>query len=306
MTETPTQEQSTDSVGGILKKLRRERDLGVQEVATRLHLDPGVIDALESDAWEQLPASIYVRGYIRNYAKLLGADTEALIRVYDQSGVDEEPEIIPEVRHGTQTSSSDKPVKAFTYLLTLVLVILLIAWWQSNYMIGDMGGPSPSAQEEGNGHLTVAPAFDYHFDVVHNPTDPFYRSPTGKHPETSTEGESAAGGQAPATAAPQAAGTAGPEQAGKVITNDSTGPDTLHFKLSADSWIEVYDAGHKKVYVDLARAGDTIILHGTAPFSVLLGFAQGVSVEFNGKPFDPAPFSRSGVARFTLGKKSEE
>jgi len=300
MTEAHFQEQSTDSVGEILKKLRQEQGLGVQEVATRLHLDPGIVEALETDAWEQLPASIYVRGYIRNYAKLLGADSEALIRVYDQSGLDEEPEIIPEVRHGTQTSSSDKPVKAFTYLLTLVLVILLVAWWQSNFMIGEGGTPTSTQEAESNGHRTVAPAFDYHFNVVNNPTDPFYRSPTGKHPEPGPEGGSAAGGQAPAAAAPE---NHGPAQAGKVITTDSTGPDTLHFKLSADSWIEVYDAGHKKVYVDLARAGDTIILHGTAPFSVLLGFAQGVSVKFDGKPFDPAPYSRSGVARFTLGKK---
>ena len=54
--------------------------------------------------------------------------------------------------------------------------------------------------------------------------------------------------------------------------------------------------------VSLARAGDTFDLHGTAPFSVLLGFAQGVNIQLNGKPFDPAPYSRSGVARFTLGE----
>ena len=63
----------------------------------------------------------------------------------------------------------------------------------------------------------------------------------------------------------------------------------------------MHDVNGDKVYMGLGRAGDTLDLHGTAPFSVLLGFAQGVKVEFNGKPFDLASYSRSGVAHFTLG-----
>ena len=142
MSDPGAQDYTTDSVGHILRARRREQDLSAQEVATQLHLDPRVIEALENDAFDQLPASIYVRGYIRNYAKLVGADGEHLVRLYDQAGAEEEPEIIPEVRHPTQTSSSDKPVKVVTYLITLVLVILLVAWWQSNFLISQPGTPA--------------------------------------------------------------------------------------------------------------------------------------------------------------------
>jgi cytoskeleton protein RodZ len=82
----------------------------------------------------------------------------------------------------------------------------------------------------------------------------------------------------------------------------STGPDTLVLTVTADSWIEIFDTNSQRVYFDLGRRGDRLTLYGTAPFEILLGFAQGVSIEFNGDPIEQAPFTRSGVARFTLGE----
>ena len=301
MTEAQTQGHSTISLGEILRDLRRGKDLSIQEVGTRLHLDPRIIDALEADNFDRLPASIYVRGYIRNYAKLLDTDAEALIRIYEQTGVDEEPEIVPEVRHPSQTSSSDKPVKAFTYLITLVFVILVIAWWQSNFLVKKAETPTRTEQAAGNGHATVPPAFDYHFNVVNNPTNPFYRAPAPEGGETAALPPLTT----PEAGAPAAAtdgGAAGQEGPTGVVTTDATGPDTIRVELSADSWIEIYDGSDQKVYVGLAHAGEKLLLHGTAPFSVLLGFAQGVSIDYNGKPFDIASYSRSGVAHFTLGQ----
>lgn len=287
------------SLGETLRELRRGKDLSIQEVGTRLHLDPRIIDALEADDFDHLPAGIYVRGYIRNYAKLLEADADDLIRIYEQTGVDEEPEIIPEVKHPSQTSSSDKPVKAFSYLITLVFVILVIAWWQSNFLVKKAETPTHVEKAAGNGHITVPPAFDYHFDVVHNPTDPFYRAPTEE-----TGGQEGAAEPGPLTLPSESAtnAPAAEEHQPRVITTDATGPDSINVELSADSWIEIYDSTDQRVYVGLARAGDKLLLHGTAPFSVLLGFAQGVNIEYNGKPFDIASYSRSGVARFTLGE----
>ena len=309
MMEPEAQDYSTDSVGGILKELRSKEALSTQEVASRLHLDPRVIESLENDAYDQLPASIYVRGYIRNYAKLLGADAERLIRLYDQTGVEEEPEIIPEVRHPAQTSSSDKPVKAFTYLISLILVILLVAWWQSNFLIKDMGAPAGGAAPQAtvNGHTTEAPAFDYHFDVVPPSTDPFYRAKQEDESGAPAESAEPAMEAAPETGATETTEpAAAPPREPRTITSETTGPDTIVMHLSADSWIEVTDADQQRVLFSLGRAGDTLILHGTAPFSVLLGFAEGVSIEFNGKPFDLSSHSQSGVAHFTLGEQSAE
>ena len=80
-----------------------------------------------------------------------------------------------------------------------------------------------------------------------------------------------------------------------------TPEDTIYFKLNRDSWIEVYDSGHNILCKRLVKGGEELTLTGIGPFSVLLGYAPGVEVIFNGEPFDQGPYTNSGIARFKLG-----
>ena len=49
------------------------------------------------------------------------------------------------------------------------------------------------------------------------------------------------------------------------------------------------------------QAGDSIDLRAAEPMKVLLGFAAGVQVEYNGQSYDPSPHTARGLARFSLG-----
>jgi cytoskeleton protein RodZ len=259
------------TVGATLKQHRDARKLSIQDVAAKLRLDPRVIESLESDNFAALPAALYVRGYLRGYAKLLSLDPEALIAGYDGGLPDEPPQIVPELKHPAQRTSTDRPVKAVTYLLTLTLALLLVAWWQSSFVVTERV-EAPVAE------AAPPPGLPYPITVVRHPDGPFYRAPVE---ETASE----SGLQAETAA---------------VITSVPGGPDRARFTFSADSWLEVFDADGNELHVGLARAGEIAEVGGKAPFSVLLGYAPGVSVQFNGRPFDSAGFSRSGVARFTL------
>jgi cytoskeleton protein RodZ len=68
--------------GQQLRRLRHARGLEIERVATQLHLRKGVVDALEQDLYDALPASVYVAGYIRNYARLLELDAAPLLEAY--------------------------------------------------------------------------------------------------------------------------------------------------------------------------------------------------------------------------------
>ncbi len=76
--------------------------------------------------------------------------------------------------------------------------------------------------------------------------------------------------------------------------------EELVIRLKYDSWLEVYDRENQRLYFELARAGDSISLRGEAPIRVLIGYARGAQVQYNGKPFDHAPFTKNMVSRFTL------
>ena len=74
------------------------------------------------------------------------------------------------------------------------------------------------------------------------------------------------------------------------------------FTLNSASWIEVYDSTGKRLYYDLAPAGDNLEVSGPGPLQVFLGNSPGVSLELEGAPFDLKPFLRSdNTARVKLG-----
>jgi cytoskeletal protein RodZ len=71
--------EDTSVVGGSsLRALRVSRGLSLEEVSSRLKYSARQITALEEERWDQLPTGMSLRGMIRNYARLLGADPEAV------------------------------------------------------------------------------------------------------------------------------------------------------------------------------------------------------------------------------------
>ncbi len=67
------------SAGRLLSSARHKWELSVQDVAACLNLSSATITALEADAYEQLPGSTFVKGYLRSYAKLLELDPEEIM-----------------------------------------------------------------------------------------------------------------------------------------------------------------------------------------------------------------------------------
>ncbi|MGH8662067.1 MAG: helix-turn-helix domain-containing protein, partial [Burkholderiales bacterium] len=61
-----------------LSEARQAQNLTTADVARRLKLSVWQIEALESGQYHQLPGPMFVRGFIRNYARLLGLDPEEL------------------------------------------------------------------------------------------------------------------------------------------------------------------------------------------------------------------------------------
>ena len=319
MAATEEHIKSQPKAGEILRELRDKKNLSIQDVASQLRLDPQIIEALEKDDYGSFPADTYIRGYLRNYAKLIGIDGDEIISVYE-SEAPEPPEIIPDVKHSTQVSSSDKPVKAFTYLITFILVLLLFIWaYQSNFGINrgskllpiptSPNGVTQPATNQGKTTSPVEPKTPV-TSPAEVPKEVKEVPAPSPQPAPSITAETPAAGE-PATTAATATVTGENTQATDSTDSNGTdnsnnkampGPDTLYFKINADCWIEVHDRFGKEVYVNLARTGDEIYLNGFAPFQVKLGNAQGVVLEFNNKPFDPAPYTTRGIAKFTLGK----
>lgn len=321
--------------GQQLREAREALGMTLPETAMKLHLHQRMLVALESDDYDQLPSPIYVRGYLRNYARLLGMNPELIVAAYDGSS-EEHPELKPPLKAPNQASSSDKPVKAVTYLLTLVLVLLLLAWWQSRNVSDDsimqvenLQDPAAAdelrAADEGGQTEVHSDSLGYPIRIVRHPDSAQYPPPSGEQPVANNAPASAAavprdtattpaelletlpepdagesGSVAPVSSAVAADSGAGEQQTERPPAGTSEG---LQLAVNKESWIEVYDAADTRLYFGLAKPGEVIQVDGQSPLRVVLGYAPGVNVRYNGKAIDTIEHSRAGVAEFSVGQQ---
>lgn len=119
-----------------------------------------------------------------------------------------------------------------------------------------------------------------------------------------------AGGSASAQSTPQGATPSAPPPAAETTGDEAAagGPQSseadskvhLVLNFTEDAWVQVLDSDDKRLFYNLAKAGQTIDLRGQAPLRVILGRTRGVEVLVNEQPFDVSPYISKGVARFSL------
>ena len=126
-------EGETASPGGLLRRRREKRALSVAEVAKRLHLDTGIIEALEKDDYARIASPVYARGYLASYARLVEADSERIMALFDSIAPGEPPAIAPEVKTPIQVSSSHRGMRALSCLIALGLIILFVIWYRGHF-----------------------------------------------------------------------------------------------------------------------------------------------------------------------------
>jgi len=66
----------TEFTGAVLRQVREAYGIDLREVAERSKIGMAYLTALEADAFNSLPAPVYVRGFLTEYARILGLDPE--------------------------------------------------------------------------------------------------------------------------------------------------------------------------------------------------------------------------------------
>lgn len=77
--------QAGERVGQVLRAARLERGLDIEDVARQLRFAPRQVTALEEDEYDKLAGGPFLRGFVRNYAKLLQLDEAPLLKLLEQS-----------------------------------------------------------------------------------------------------------------------------------------------------------------------------------------------------------------------------
>ncbi len=67
------------STGSLLRELREQRGVSLEDVARSTRINPRFLAALETDDLAALPAGPFARGFIRAYCEALGASSDAVL-----------------------------------------------------------------------------------------------------------------------------------------------------------------------------------------------------------------------------------
>lgn len=277
----PAHSVEPPALGTTLRKAREAVGLSADDLARSLHLNLSVIQALDADDYAKLPPPTFVHGYLRHYASAVGLSADDLIAAYRVRSGEQAQKITPEFTHPVQARSNDSSVKAASWFIGLIMVMLVIAWWQS-----------PNIHSDTDNALTLAAG------------DPLVSLTVQALPIPQIDGPVIPGGMAPETLpdAESAAESSAPEPS---ISDSSRPSDHLRLTMTADSWIEITNADGQRVFYGMGKQGQEIELEVAPPISLLFGHAPGVEVEYNGEAFDHKPHTQAGVARFELGPVAE-
>ncbi len=104
-------------LGQLLREAREKKGLSIAEVEERTKIRQSLIEALEQENYEDLPAGIYRKGLLRNYALYLGLDLKEVLASY--GGEDEK------VGRSTLVAEGFEPPKGMTVSSWLFIDLFL-------------------------------------------------------------------------------------------------------------------------------------------------------------------------------------
>ena len=385
------------TVGARLAEARQALGISQVEAADVLNLTQRTIAAIESDDYDTLPGWVYVSGYIRAYARMLGLEPDALVASAaatqkETQGDPSQGYELAAASPATRHTVNKMPIQlTFRQWLSVALLILAVAVIASVFdeiprpqgevvtaqqqTVEDTPPPvaprpQPSPQPSSDGVAIEQPEADVVAAEVatevldaniENATDALTAAaqdvnvaiddvsraesaaavlvdnasaPTGETVQTiaAEQTEQAEQAEQPvalsrdtateindvaellspdellqqddaasATASQYQVPYYGEDETGaRKLT--AVGVQRLRFEFSSDCWMEIRDSADTLLYADLGRAGEVRRFVGDGPFTLKLGFAEGVQVYFNAEAIDLAPYTRNQIARMELGQ----
>ena len=263
--------------GRRLAEARQAQNLTSADVARQLKLSVWQVDALEAGRYHQLPGPIFVRGFIRNYARLVKLDPGELLR----AGGDSLPQ--PVARRDAPPSQdipfpSQEAPRWPLYAAAAAVIVGALAIYEFYWNV-----PEPRVVQPPAASTAAASVKTTGVSV----------------PAPTSGGEAQAVREASATTiavAPTAA-TAPQPDAERL---PRPGERLLRLDFDDESWVEVRDRNERVIFSQLNRPGTQQLIHGLPPFSIVVGNAHGVRLTYEDRPVDLASHTKIDVARLIL------
>ncbi|KKU55575.1 MAG: Transcriptional regulator [Candidatus Moranbacteria bacterium GW2011_GWE1_49_15] len=106
-----------------MKKLRSERRLSLGEISKGTNVQAKYLECLEEGDYKKLPAQVYVKGFLRNYANFMGVSEQSLLRQYEM-----EQKIARNIRKDEEeVAGNGKPEKFSSFVVTPKMMVIVLS-----------------------------------------------------------------------------------------------------------------------------------------------------------------------------------
>ena len=261
------------SVGQLLRTRRLERGLEVKDIAAETKIPTRFLNAIEDDQHEKLPALPFAVGFVRNYAKMLGLQPDAVCAQFKA----ETSRLTPteHVYFPEPLDESRIPSKALVLGGIAVAVAAVGLWWGWS---SRTPSPEPAAvltEETGQALSIEAP-------VVATGPDASAAAATDAAPE----GAAPVDGAAPAADAASGAAAApsavvahekAEAQAAAAAQVINSGPVVI--RALDDSWVRISDGVSGAVKIGIMKTGETYRVPSLPNLKLMTGNAGAVEIK---------------------------
>jgi cytoskeleton protein RodZ len=294
------------SIGDTLRRERQRRNLELDQVSRELKISARFLEAIEQENFARLPAGVFAKSFVRQYARLLGLDEEEAGNEVQRALAP--PSEVPQFAAGTQPEIKAAPLPDFyvpkleswqrvsdgrgiswsSPLPALALVVvamlgcsLVYGWWQRSRHPVTTAMASPAHSQ-----AQPAPAAPAKTETAPAPvTQPAASNATDSIP---TPAEPTAKPEPPVTT-PAATVAAG------------GGPVKVAVTAAEPVWILARTDG-KYSFSGTLEANETRTVEAESMVLLRLGNAGGVSITLNGKPIgEVGPKGQVRTVQLTSG-----
>ncbi len=303
--------------GTLLRQKRESLQLSQQQIADKLRLRVTLVQSIEENNFNIDKVKTFTRGYVRSYARVVGIEESVILASYDTHYGSAGPDVeMVSFSKRTKREQHNSRINYLTFGIILIVIGISSVWWYQNQEKDTlatesalMETSSAQAETEGDGFATVSDLLgdESTQQTETTPSDEISAD------ESTTDGVFEEDSAAIQTEEDQAVVEASDTVAiaeevqavvsePQVVQEQSASSSIISMNFQADCWIQVKDATGKTLSVGLKKAGQSLSLDGTAPFRVILGAPENVSITFASEPVDLSRYTSGKVARFTLSR----
>jgi cytoskeleton protein RodZ len=249
------------SAGARLAKTRERLGLSQEQVADKLKLDTYTVAALEAGDYRVIGAAVFVRGFLRRYAQLVGESPAEIEVLYARQP---ESSLAPDLaRVPVHAQLSQRPRKRIGIWPAVVGAVLLCAFGAWRWAM----------------HRAAPARSDSTVEIIESPGEVAGTAPAA--PAAAAPAPAPAGAVAVASA-PAAPASPEAEAAALAVRLAALPRKHLTLRVNDESWVEVYDARGMRLQFGFAHAGSAKELTGTPPFRLVLGNSSAVELALEG------------------------